>query len=83
MPASLPSKEDPLLRTHTPVIVMLFIMIGVLGLSFEVGTLLIFSRSSMPSMHFPNTGCLDEPGENQSKFALLATLMKNCEPPPY
>merc|ERR1719272_2251614 len=32
-------------------------------------------------MHFPNTGCLDAPGENQSKLALLATLMKNCEPP--
>merc|ERR1719424_2222180 len=32
-------------------------------------------------MHLPNTGCLDAPGENQSKLELLATLMKNCEPP--
>merc|ERR1740138_2007214 len=34
-------------------------------------------------MILPNTGCLDWPGENQSKFALLATLRKNCEPPEF
>merc|ERR1740138_1708770 len=34
-------------------------------------------------MILPNTGCLDWPGENQSKFALSFTLMKNWEPPEF
>merc|ERR1712107_564376 len=36
---------------------------------------------SMPSMTFPKTGCLDGPGENQSRLELVATLRKNCDPP--
>ena len=37
--------------------------------------------TSIPPMTFPNTGCLDGPGENQSRYALLTVLMKNYELP--
>merc|ERR1719487_322568 len=63
--------------------VMLFIMMGVSGLSFLVRTLEIDSHTSKPLSTFPKTGCFDCPGENQSRLALLATLMKNCEPPEF
>ena len=33
--------------------------------------------TSMPSITFPKTGCLEGPGENQSRWALCAVLMKN------
>merc|ERR1719247_348597 len=60
---------------------MEFILIGVAGLSFTVLTLEIALTTSMPAVIFPNTGCLDSPGLNQSKKSLLATLRKNWEPP--
>merc|ERR1712217_365197 len=58
-------------------------MIGVFGLSLVVGTFVIalITSRSFDALHLPKTGCLDGPGENQSKLALSATLMKNCEPP--
>ena len=60
---------------------MLFILIGFTGLSRLVFTFEMAVTTSMPDSTFPNTGCLEGPGENQSRLALLATLMKNCEPP--
>merc|ERR1711972_1193930 len=66
---------------HRPDILMLFILMGFTGLSSLVLTLEILSATSMPSMILPKTGCFDSPGENQSRFRLSATLMKNCEPP--
>merc|ERR550532_90524 len=57
--------------------------IGYTGLSFEVLTFEIAITTSMPEVTLPKTGCLDCPGENQSRLELLATLMKNCEPPEF
>mmetsp|Transcript_34969 Transcript_34969/g.58583 ORF Transcript_34969/g.58583 Transcript_34969/m.58583 type:complete len:215 (-) Transcript_34969:200-844(-) len=64
-----------------PSTMMLFILIGFTGLSRLVFTFEMAVTTSMPDSTFPNTGCLEGPGENQSRLALLATLMKNCEPP--
>merc|ERR1719203_797732 len=61
--------------------VMEFILTGTTGLSRTVLTLEMAFATSMPSMTLPKTGCFDGPGENQSRLALLATLMKNWEPP--
>merc|ERR1740139_690125 len=66
---------------QTPEIVMLFMRIGFTGLSFDVFTFEIAVTTSMPLVILPNTGCFEDPGENQSRFLLLATFMKNCEPP--
>merc|ERR1719335_127998 len=66
---------------QTPLIVMLFIRMGVRGLSSRVGTLEMFTAMSMPLVTLPKTGCFDSPGENQSKKSLCTTLMKNCDPP--
>merc|ERR1712151_233495 len=70
-------------KHQAPEIVMLFIMIGWLGQSSLVGTFVILtrgSRSALPTT-FPNTGCFESPGPNQSKKSLCTTLMKNCDPP--
>jgi len=64
-----------------PEMVIRFILMGFTGLSSLVLTFEIFTATSIPSMIFPKTGCLDCPGENQSRFALSATFMKNCDPP--
>merc|ERR1719258_236295 len=62
--------------------VRLFIMIGCLGLSLTVGTLLIAVTMSMPSTTLPNTGCCEGVDlSNQSRKLLCATLMKNWLPP--
>ena len=62
--------------------VRLFIMIGCLGLSLTVGTLLIAVTMSMPSITLPKTGCWDGVDlSNQSKKLLCTTLMKNWLPP--
>merc|ERR1719468_902515 len=68
-------------RTHRPEMVILFMQIGLTGLSSLVFTFEIAVATSMPDVILPNTGCLEGPGENQSRFLLFATLMKNCEPP--
>merc|ERR1712228_958068 len=82
-----PPREERELRwlpAHgRPEIVMLFITIGVLGLSSVVGTFEIFSAMSYPSVILPKTGCFDAPGLNQSRLRLSATFMKNCEPPEF
>ena len=46
------------------VMVMLFIMMGVIGLSSLVGTCEIAVTTSMPLVILPKTGCFDSPGEN-------------------
>merc|ERR1712232_970033 len=38
---------------------------------------------SIPEVILPKTGCFDWPGENQSRFLLSATFMKNWEPPEF
>merc|ERR1719399_2531320 len=62
-----------------------FIWIGVSGQSFRVRTFEIFVITSNDawSMHLPKTGCLDSPGENQSRKSLCTVFMKNCEPPEF
>ena len=57
-----------------------FILIGVFGQSSLVGTLEILTMTSNEALStaLPKTGCLDSPGENQSRFELGATLTKNC-----
>merc|ERR1719313_3139493 len=64
---------------------MLFIMIGVIGLSLRVGTLEIATATLKlsSSTSLPKTGCFDCPGLNQSRFLLSATLRKNWEPPEF
>ena len=59
--------------------VMEFILMGTTGLSRTVLTLEMAVATSMPSVTLPKTGCFDCPPENQSRFALFATLRKNCE----
>merc|ERR1719277_670623 len=68
---------------YAPEMVMLFIIIGFTGLSSLVLTFEIFTATSIPLVIFPKTGCLDCPGENQSRFLLSATFMKNCDPPEF
>lgn len=58
------------------------ILMGVVGLSLRVGTSEICFTKSMPSTTLPKTGCaLSVDLSNQSKKELLATLMKNWDPP--
>merc|ERR1719401_3166558 len=64
-------------------ILMLFILMGTTGLSSLVLTLEILVTTSIPEVILPKTGCFDAPGENQSRFLLSATFMKNCEPPEF
>merc|ERR1719343_218602 len=68
-------------RQSAQTISMLFILMGFTGLSSLVLTWEILTHTSNPEVILPKTGCFDAPGENQSRFLLLATLMKNCEPP--
>ena len=60
-----------------------FIITGVLGQSSRVGTLEILIMMSMLALstHLPKTGCLDSPGENQSRKSLCTVFMKNWLPP--
>ena len=60
-----------------------FIWIGWIGQSSLVLTIEIFTMMSNEalSMALPKTGCLDAPGENQSRKPLCTVFMKNCEPP--
>src|SRR6187549_733592 len=55
---------------------------GVFGRSLALrGALEILSTMSMPSFTWPNTGCFEGPGENQSRYGLSTTLMKNWQLP--
>jgi hypothetical protein len=65
-------------EAHPSITVTLFILTGVTGRSpAPVLVVSIFFTTSMPSMTFPNTGCLEAPGENQSRYELWTVLMKN------
>ena len=58
--------------------VILFMRTGVRGRSSpSVGVVSIFFSTSIPDVTFPNTGCLESPGENQSRNELWTVLMKN------
>merc|ERR1719401_3408801 len=70
-------------RKPVQTISMLFILMGTTGLSSLVLTLEILITTSIPEVILPKTGCFDEPGENQSRFLLSATFMKNWEPPEF
>ena len=50
-------------------------------MSLLVRTREMARTTSRPAVTRPKTGCREEPPENQSRFELWATLMKNCEPP--
>src|SRR3954463_14850136 len=68
--------------TQAPLTGILFILIGVLGRSPALrGAFEILSTMSIPSFTWPNTGCFDGPGENQSRYGLSTTLMKNWQLP--
>src|SRR6185369_16689166 len=68
--------------TQAPVTVILFILIGVFGRSPALrGAFEILSTTSIPSVTLANTGCFDGPGENQSRYGLSTTLMKNWQLP--
>src|SRR6476469_2026477 len=72
--------ERALIRRGTgqSVTVTLFILTGVFGRSFGPrGVFEIASTTSIPAITLPNTGCLEFPGENQSRNALWTVLMKN------
>ena len=56
---------------------------GVNGLSFRACTFEMAVTTSIPELTLPNTGCLDAPGENQSRKSLFATFRKNCDPPEF
>ena len=58
--------------------VTVIILTGVRGRSSpSVGVVSIFLITSMPETILPNTGCLESPGENQSRNELCFVLMKN------
>src|SRR3954469_19213952 len=61
---------------------ILTILTGVFGRSpASRGVFEILSTTSIPSITLPKTGCLDGPAENQSRYGLSATLMKNWQLP--
>merc|ERR1719352_1005846 len=68
---------------HGPEIVTEFIFTGVTGQSSRVCTLEILTMMSKLALstHLPKTGCLDSPGENQSRKSLCTVFMKNWLPP--
>mmetsp|Transcript_159773 Transcript_159773/g.508605 ORF Transcript_159773/g.508605 Transcript_159773/m.508605 type:complete len:211 (+) Transcript_159773:378-1010(+) len=64
-----------------PEMVILITLMGIRGLSSDVGTFDIFVTTSMPLVIMPNTGCWEGPGLNQSSDVLFPTLRKICDPP--